>query len=269
MSRKSNPPSINATAFDCPYCHAFTTQNWFDVRAWRIDKGTRTPFIYTETFFKQKITEIHSAKEISTETKQKISVSHKRWLDGEVFLNEIENHIVNLDVINLFLSQCYNCDKVAVWVHDRLIYPSESHGAIPNADLPEEILRDYEEARTILNLSPRGAAALLRLCIQKLCRHLGENGKNIDHDIAALVAKGLNPLVQKSLDVVRVIGNEAVHPGVMDISDDRDTAARLFDLVNIIADQMITHPKVVNTMYEKLPESKRAAIDERDGNDIR
>jgi hypothetical protein len=27
----------------------------------------------------------------------------------------------------------------------------------------------------------------------------------------------VNPLVQKSLDVVRVIGNEAVHPGVMDL----------------------------------------------------
>jgi len=71
--------------------------------------------------------------------------------------------------------------------------------------------------------------------------------------------------VQKSLDVVRVVGNEAVHPGTMDLKDDRDTATTLFGLVNAITDQMITHPKTVNAMYEKLPPGKKAAIAARDG----
>jgi len=62
------------------------------------------------------------------------------------------------------------------------------------------------------------------------------------------VSKGLDPLVQQALDIVRVIGNEAVHPGVMDLKDDRETAATLFGLVNAIADQMITHPKTVKAM---------------------
>ena len=75
--------------------------------------------------------------------------------------------------------------------------------------------------------------------------------------------KGLNPLVQKSLDVVRVVGNEAVHPGSIDLRDDRDTALQLLNLVNLIADQMITHPKAVHSMYEMLPEGKRAAIEQR------
>jgi len=44
---------------------------------------------------------------------------------------------------------------------------------------------------------------------------------------------------------VRVIGNEAVHPGKLDLKDDRDTATRLFKLVNIIAEQMISNPKHV------------------------
>lgn len=188
-------------------------------------------------------------------------------LSGQVFLTHDKNgsYIYN-SVGNLFFSKCYNCRKVAVWVHDKLIFPSERQGEPPNGDLPEDVLHDYEEARSILNLSPRGAAALLRLCIQKLCIFLGENGRNLDSDIASLVSKGLNPLVQKSLDIVRVIGNEAVHPGVIDLKDDRDTAATLFGLVNLIADQMITHPKVVNSMYDKLPETKKTAIAERDSN---
>lgn len=93
---------------------------------------------------------------------------------------------------------------------------------------------------------------------------LREKGKNIDDDIASLVKKGLSPLVQQSLDAVRVIGNEAVHPGTLDLKDDRDTATRLFDLVNIIAEQMISNPKHVKEIYEKIPEEKRKAIERRD-----
>ena len=134
---------------------------------------------------------------------------------------------------------------------------------MPNQDLPDDIILDFEEARNIVNFSPRGAAALLRLAVQKLCKFLGETGKNIDDDIAGLVSKGLNPLVQKSLDIVRVIGNEAVHPGTIDLNDNKDTAIQLFGLINSIADQMITHPKTIETLYQQLPESKRNAIEDR------
>lgn len=54
----------------------------------------------------------------------------------------------------------------------------------------------------------RPSDALLRLSIQMLCKHLGESGEDLNGDIANLVKKGLNAVVAKSLDVVRVIGNE-------------------------------------------------------------
>lgn len=126
------------------------------------------------------------------------------------------------------------------------------------------MLRDYEEAGRIVSESPRGAAALLRLAIQKLCVVLGEIGEKIDDDIKSLVKKGLTPMVQQALDAVRVIGNESVHPGTLDLKDDRDTAMRLFSLVNIIAEQMVSNPKHVQELYDKLPESKRKAIEKRD-----
>ena len=71
-------------------------------------------------------------------------------------------------------------------------------------------------------------------------------------------------MVQHALDAVRVIGNEAVHPGTLDLKDDRDTAMRLFGLMNIIAEQMISNPKHIKELYDKLPESKRTAIEKRD-----
>ncbi len=59
-----------------------------------------------------------------------------------------------------------------------------------------------------------------------------------------------------------MIGNEAVHPGTMDLKDDQDTALRLLDLINI-ADQMISHPKAIEKMYDLLPEEKKRGIDTR------
>ena len=128
----------------------------------------------------------------------------------------------------------------------------------------EDIKIDFLEAMSILDLSPRGAAALLRLCIQKLCKQLGQSGENINDDIKNLVKSGLDTRVQKILDVVRVIGNESVHPGTIDLRDDRGTAQKLFELVNRIAYDTITHAREVGSLYESLPQSKRDAIEKRD-----
>jgi hypothetical protein len=74
---------------------------------------------------------------------------------------------------------------------------------------------------------------------------LGESGTNINSDIASLVKKGLNPKIQKSLDVVCVIGNEAVHPGTIDLRDNTDVAIQLCKIINIVTEAMIgLHPCV-------------------------
>jgi hypothetical protein len=93
---------------------------------------------------------------------------------------------------------------------------------------------------------------------------LGEQGKKIDDDIASLVKKGLPVKVQKALGTVRVIGNEAVHPGQVDLTDTPEIAQSLFDLLNIIADEMISKPKKIDEMFARLPENKKAAIAKRD-----
>ena len=132
--------------------------------------------------------------------------------------------------------------------------------------MPEDnnIKNDYQEARQILPMSPRGSAALLRLVIQKLCKTLGEPGENINTDIGNLVAKGLPPIVQQALDIVRVVGNEAVHPGEMNVNDDVETATALFDLVNYIIEDRIAKPKSVQAIYDSLPPSKLKGIEARD-----
>ena len=137
---------------------------------------------------------------------------------------------------------------------------------MPHPDLPEDVKADYTEAREIEAASPRRAAALLRLAIQKLTVALKCTGKDLNKDIGKLVEQGLPAGVQKSLDLVRVIGNNAVHPGQIDIKDDHDTATKLFSLVNFIAEKMIAEPREIEKLYGKLPESAREQIEDRDGN---
>jgi len=125
------------------------------------------------------------------------------------------------------------------------------------------IINDYLEAARIFSDSPRSAAALLRLALQKLCKQLGESGKNINQDIKNLVGKGLNPLVQKSLDALRITGNNAVHPGEINLQEEPDKVLKLFDLLNFIANKMITEPKEIETFYADLPETSRNAVERR------
>ena len=166
---------------------------------------------------------------------------------------------------NFAICRCDRCGNFSIWIKEKLIYPPSLTVPPPNPDIPEDIKTDFEEARTILSNSPRGSAALLRLCIQKLCTHLGEKGKNINADIASLVSKGLPVKIQQALDIVRVVGNNAVHPGQIDLKDNMDTANRLFGLINLIAGVMITQPKHVEELYKNVvPESQRKAIEKRD-----
>jgi len=173
-----------------------------------------------------------------------------------------------LIVLDLKVAFCAHCDKYSIWYSQKMLYPEDSGVQLPNPDLKDDIKEDYLEAKSIANKSPRGAAALLRLCIQKLCKQLGEKGENLNTDIANLVKKGLPVEIQQALDIVRVIGNNAVHPGQIDIKDDRESAMRLFDLINLTADVMITKPKQVEKLYKSLPKSELEQIQKRDKGDL-
>jgi len=161
------------------------------------------------------------------------------------------------------VSNCHHCEKSTLWVKDKMVFPDTGSAPFPNSEMPEAVLKLYREAASIQSKSPRGAAALLRLAIQILCKELGEAGKNINKDISNLVNKGLPDIVQKSLDIVRVTGNDAVHPGQID-TDNPEIATKLFELVNIIVEYMIALPKQVSGLYDTLPNDKTEAIKNRD-----
>ncbi len=255
------PPTVSETAFNCPHCGTLAKQFWFSSHADPLKKDATPSWLSADGADKLNLDHIEEPEE-----RKRAKQWAERMAMGRPFFEPSRGRRGrDLDVQNLFISRCYNCDDVAIWIYDRLVWPRQGTAPLPNPDLPKDVREDYEEASTILDLSPRGAAALLRLGIQKLCRHLGEPGDNINDDIAALVRKSLDPRVQQALDVVRVVGNNAVHPGQIDLKDDRATAEKLFGLVNLITEIMISQPKHVASMFDGLPEPARKAIEKRDG----
>ena len=163
-------------------------------------------------------------------------------------------------------ARCEHCKEYTLWLDGRMVHPHRGDAPPPNPAMPDEVKALYEEAASVAGASPRAAAALLRLAVQLLCIELGGKGKNINADIGLLVEQGLPKTVKKSLDILRVTGSHAVHPGTIDV-DDPKVAGALFRLMNVIVERMIAEPKEIEAIHSALPEGTLKQIEERDAKD--
>lgn len=161
------------------------------------------------------------------------------------------------------VSFCTHCREATFWLGGNIIYPPRRAAPPANSDLPSDVKQVYNEASAIADQSPRAASALLRLAIQMLFEHRGRTG-NLNTNIKNLVKEGISQQIQQALDIVRVTGNHAVHPGEI-IFDDTTNVQAIFELINIIADELITRPEKLQSLYDKLPEKDKKEIAKRDG----
>ena len=183
------------------------------------------------------------------------------YFDNDI---EVENYGMRIISNELTIHRCQCCERKMLWIDDTYIYP-DIVSEEANPDMPESVKQLYNEAALISNKSPRAACALLRLAVDTLCHELGETDRDINKNIGALVKKGLPTTVQQALDVVRVVGNKAVHPGQIAFDvDDNATATMLMHLLNMIVTRMISEPNEINCLYQGLPESVKKSIENRD-----
>lgn len=226
------PPKFKEPSFNCPHCGAFAQQDW---------------------------DELCSQASLGKET-------------------NLHFPLIDLDTpsgvapFSFLRSLCKACGKNSIWrgryVKDtKMIYPFVLSAPPPNLDMPEEVQRVYEEARSVSHLSARAAAALLRVALEKLTAHLGETEGNLNTRIKKLKERGLPQQVIKGLDTVRIYANDGgSHAGQIDLGD-KDNAGvvtKLFKLVNFIVEKTISDEKEINEMFDSLPENKKAGIKNRD-----
>jgi hypothetical protein len=263
MRGKHIEPSITETRFSCPHCGTLTVQHWYSLHGdtvTDVDRERSAPRIWTKENFEKLKQDLNIPKEM----KEKFTEEIEKELTGKIYLRAERKSTYVKELVNLLICVCEECEEAAIWHRDRLMHPASCSCPPAHEDMPDPIVKDYNEARAIIDLSARGAAALARLCIEKLCIHLlGKDVGSIDAAIGQLVAQDLDERIQKKLDIVRVNGNALVHGGVMEDEDDRNKAVYLLELVNQIVDEAITRPERLKAEYSKLPPEKLQGIEDR------
>lgn len=241
-------PKYRDSKFQCPHCNTVATQEWFNAN----EAG---------------ITAMQIIDHLYLNYRSNISVTAQEYIIR--FLNSVENNfqdrLYQFVPKKFSVATCASCEEFTLWVNEEIIYPKKTTVPPPNEDLDEDIKTLYIEASTILIDSPKGSTALLRLALQKLLKQIGGSGKNINKDIKDLVADNLSVQMQQALDLLRVVGNNAVHPGQIDLDDNIDIARKLFDILNYIAYELITKPKELEGLYADLiPPDTQEHIKQRD-----
>ncbi|MFX0136413.1 MAG: DUF4145 domain-containing protein [Candidatus Hodarchaeota archaeon] len=241
-------PEYDSRKFKCPHCYAIAQQEWFN----STKLTSIISNIYNHIF-------LNYRSQIQ-DYKQEAIKSFLRIVDKD-FPNQLYYRLPT----SISIAKCQACNNYSIWVNQKIIYPKSIPIDPPNYDLNDEIKSLYNEAATIFVDSPKGATALLRLALQMLLKQIGKDGKNINNDIKELVSEGLSPRIQKALDLVRVIGNNAVHPGQINLKDNKDVAFKLFKILNMIADEIITKPKEIDKLYDDIvPYETKEHINLRD-----
>lgn len=241
-------PEYGNKKFKCPHCQTVATQRWYS---------------------------LGSASEVANNILNHIYMDYRTGIQ-DYYQTEIQSFLkaVERDFKRNFsrfcpngfaIATCSSCDEFAIWVNKEMKYPRTLSIAAPNDDLSDDIKNIYHEASSILTDSPKGATALLRLALQMLMVQVGKKGKNINSDIKELVSEGLSQKIQQALDLLRVVGNNAVHPGQINLDDSPEIAHNLFGILNFIAEELITKPKELESLYSELvPADTQEHIKERD-----
>ena len=246
-----NQPKLNKESFVCPHCKVAAQQIWGNAR-----RSSEHTLESIDQFYRNFRKHIEQYKDAAIE-------------EFLYDLNQqLPRHLISNFPRDASFAMCVNCHELSFWLGEKLIFPRQSTFAGPNKDMSEEIRNLYSEAADIYPYSSRASAALLRLCVEKLCTDdLGENG-DLNTCIGNLVKKGLSVHIKQALDYCRVIGNTALHAGKVNLEEDPQIVPLLFDLVNDIAEEMITKPKQLNQKYNALPEGYKKQIEKRDDSQV-
>ncbi|MBL4807585.1 MAG: DUF4145 domain-containing protein [Rhodobacteraceae bacterium] len=255
----NKPPAFGEIRFSCPHCGALAHQYWASTRFARLDKDV-TP----SRFVPDKIEELILKEDAKSTEDRNFSKSALRIAlraaNGDVLLENIREHPYSYRVFNLDISKCDSCEEISVWLLGKLIFPPSG---LANTDMPEKVKLLFDEAGSVFQASLRAAAALLRLALQHLLHELTQKDQKIDTAINDLIDRGLDDELSKLMHSLRIIGNEAVHPGTIDIDDEPEMAEAMFSLLNEIVDQMISKPARHKALWEKLPENKRKPVEQK------
>lgn len=238
-------PEIGKDSFTCPHCNVLAQQT---------------------ILIKDLVVTGHNGSIIDYDIIDEISNNIITTRNGAGIIIRQSYEEVFGPALNKFnIAVCSYCKKATIWIDEKLVIPRFIRVSPPNEDMPEKVKELYLEASQVIDISVKSAGALLRLALQCLCEELGYKG-NINSSIGEMVKDGVDIRVQKALDTIRVIGNNAVHPGEINVNERREDILQLFSFLNYIVKSLISDKKIIDDLFNSLPDNVLKGIENRDKN---
>src|SRR5262245_9364035 len=253
---KQVAPAIDQLAFTCPHCHALARQFWFSVHADPL-KADEKPVVATA-----ETGEALTFDDGGGHERDRKLMWAERMATGRPFL-DVRREFRNRDVQNVWISYCFNCNEMCLWVGDQLLWPKCATRPEPKLDASAEVLEGHEKASQTLDASPRGAAVLLRLATEKLCKELGNCEQGSRSEIAPPLQEEIDARVQKVLDAMRIIESDATPPDQTSVGDNRAQAETLSGLINLMCEKMMVEPRHLQALYAKAREGAQNGIEQQ------
>ena len=208
-------PEFEAKWFHCPHCKYKTEHEWHSLYI--------PGFPYIPQEIKDKLRE-------------------------KLFENATDKHL-QADR-SLAISICRHCKDYCIWEQEQLIYPLSRTPITFNTDIPAGILEICEEAASISNLSLRSSLLLGRIIIDRLLKEKAKEGTINEMANQLLHESAISLNTHAKITAIRLLGNDINHNDVIDITTISPIA--IFDLINQIADDLITRPKEFESLQESI-----------------
>lgn len=166
-----------------------------------------------------------------------------------------------IPVQGAFFQLCSHCRQLSLWSQEELIRPLPNPPGPPPLDEAPRAVRDLHlEARAICQASPRGAAALLRLALDKLLVELGySSGGLADRLKEARDGGTLSPQIYDAALAVKLLGDNGVHPGEIDLHELPTSAASMMEFLNLVVEETIIRERRIAAVLKQGSDAKAAA----------
>lgn len=218
----------------------------------------------------------------SIDEKNQLKLEQQNWGDILYFLDKQGSDIAKIpDAPFILKNKCICCGHISydycaekkrerrddglLSYHLYRIYPPSIPNNIPqpNVDMSEECKTIYNEAAAVLDISPRASAALMRLCLQQFLNKQEIAGNSIDQQTQELIHRGIPNHIIQYIDSCRIIGNNSVHPGEIDLNDNTELASFLFPIMNTVSEYLVSEKKKADQIFNSLPSGAILAVEKR------
>lgn len=223
---RPDSPACYEKKFNCPHCNTLAHQNWYNDIQGRL---------------------------IPDHDRERLEGG---GLEPRYLIGTDPYGLKLMEKLNMAI--CHSCEKHTIWYDKKLIYPLINCYGFPSDGLPTELKMLYYCAGDIADRCPSGAVALLRLILEKFMNGiLGDaKGDTLEKSLNIGIGKGLISKTAKPSHLIRLFGNDALHEGNVDLSNDRDAISHLFKSLNSLVDDVIDN-KTTDDMYKRVPKKPK------------